>query len=160
MNECTDKNLRRNLLLQTHPDKNRDCVKEATQKFQWIQNFYERGCQEYNDTVVKNKALQNLKELQTYIYQNVIEFTQGFTFQEIEAVPEKAIVEWTGQFDMESFEIKLNQEYDRFVNTVIEELQGQGVVVGTIQDIGLDQPQCNSRNYSTTNPISISSLDT
>ena len=139
LNECTDKNLRRNLLLQTHPDKNRACVKEATQKFQWIQNFYERGCQEYNDTVVKNKALQNLKGLQTNIYQKVIEFTQGFTFQEIEAIPEKATVEWTGQFDMESFEIKLNQEYDRFVNTVIEELQDQGVVVGTIQDIDLDQ---------------------
>ena len=138
LNECTDKNLRRNLLLQTHPDKNRACVKEATQKFQWIQNFYERGCQEYNDTVVKNKALQNLKKLQTNIYQKVIEFTQGFTFQEIEAVPEKATVEWTGQFNMESLEIKLNQEYDRFVNTVIRELQDQGVVVGTIQDIDLD----------------------
>lgn len=135
LNECTDKNLRRNLLLQTHPDKNRACVKEATQKFQWVQNFYEKGCQEYNDTVVKNKALQKLKKLQTNIYQKVIEFTQGFTFQEIESIPENAIVEWTGQFDMESFEIKLNQEYDRFMNTVIDELQDQGVVVGTIQDL-------------------------
>jgi hypothetical protein len=139
LHECTDKNLRRNLLLQTHPDKNRACVKEATQKFQWIQNFYERGCQEYNDTVVKNKALRNLKGLQTNIYQKVIEFTQGFTFQEIEAIPENATVEWTGQFDMESFEMKLNQEYDMFVNTMIEELQDQGVVVETIQDIDLDQ---------------------
>ena len=80
--------MRRNLLT-NHPDKNRDCVKEATQKFQWIQNFYERGCQEYNDTVVKNKALQNLKKLQTNIYQKVIELIRVH-FQEIESIPEKA----------------------------------------------------------------------
>lgn len=135
LDECTNKKYRRNLLLRTHPDKNRTCKKKAEQKFKWIQNFYEQQCQGYNDTVVKNIASQNLEQLQIDIFQKVKMFENGLTFQEIQSIPENAIIEWTGQFDMKSLETKINQEYDKFVNTMIEKLQDQGVIVEKIQDV-------------------------